>query len=294
VSWLYAGYFCGWYAFLGLGLVAWFMDDPSNLHSWQMVAFGIFAYFLVIPGLLFQLIPIFAKWSPGVDATVNDGLSRGAFVRGYAFAVGLVGSIVALVTCALGWGVASLESQAISVEQLGENGLAVTMVSMLMGVVAVIGACPWLGQLLLLRKCGLSEPGARQTWSWRIVPVALALAWAATASWLGYRLVNAATVMTARLDFAALPESDEAFQERLRSQPGVATASVSRMDSIVVVEFAICAYRSHSFRWWTGTVMFDYTTPRGEKHSLDLTQAAAAAGYKGLKDATFDRPKSRW
>jgi hypothetical protein len=37
---------------LGLGMVVWFMDDPSNLQSWQMVAFGIFAYFLVIPGLM--------------------------------------------------------------------------------------------------------------------------------------------------------------------------------------------------------------------------------------------------
>jgi hypothetical protein len=294
VSWLYAGYFCGWYAFLGLGLVAWFMDDPRNLQSWQMVAFGIFAYFLVIPGLLFQLIPIFAKWSTGVDSAVKGGLARGAFSRSYAFVVGLVGSVVALVTCALGWGVASLETEAISVERLGENGLAVTFVSMLVGVLAVIGACPWLGQLLLLRKCRLSEAGARQTWSWRIVPVAFALAWVGTAGWLGYRIVNAATVMTARLNFAALPDSDEPLQERLQSQPGVAAASVRRLNKIVVVEFALCAYRSHSFRWWTGTVMFDYTTPRGEKHSLDLTQVAAAAGYKGLKDATFDRPKSRW
>jgi hypothetical protein len=294
VSWLYAGYFCGWYMFLGLGLVAWFMDDPRKLQSWEMVAFGIFAYFLVIPSLLFQLIPIFAKWSPGVDSAVKEGFARGAFSRGYAFVVGLVGSVVALVTCALGWGVASLESEPISVEQLDENGVAVTVVSMLMGVLAVIAACPWLGQLLLLGKCRLSESGARQTWSWRIVPVALALAWAGTAGWLGYRLANAATVLTARLDFAALPDSDEPFQERLRSQPGVAAASVSRHDKIVVVEFAVCAYRSHSFGWWTGTVMFDYTTPRGEKYSLDLTQVAAEAGYKGLKGATFDRPKTRW
>jgi hypothetical protein len=50
VSWLYGGYFCGWYVLLGVGYVGW-LTNPSHRESWWMVAFGAFAYFLVIPGL---------------------------------------------------------------------------------------------------------------------------------------------------------------------------------------------------------------------------------------------------
>jgi hypothetical protein len=182
----------------------------------------------------------------------------------------------------------------VSADQLDETWLAVAFVSILMGVLAVIAACPWLGQLLLLRKCRLHEPGARRTWSWRIVAVALALGWAGTVGWLGYRLANATTAMTARLDFAALPASDEPLQERLRSQPGVAAAAVRRQENTVVVECALCAYRSHSFRWWGDTVLIEYTTPGGETRSLNLTQVAAEAGYRGLRKATFDKPKRQW
>jgi hypothetical protein len=259
-----------------------------------MVAFGAFAYFLVIPGLLFLLTPVFANLSPGVDAAVKDGFARRAVSRGYAFAVGLVGSLVAMVTCAVGYGVACMEFPDVSVDQLDETWLTVAFVAMLLGVLAVIAGCPWFGQLLLLSKCQLREPGARRTWWWRIVPVALALAWAGTAAWLGYRLANSTTVMTARLDFAALPASDEPLQEWLRSQPGVAAAGVRREENTVVVECALCAFRSHSFSRWGDTVLIEYTTPGGETHSLNLTHVAADAGYRGLRNATFGTPRRQW
>jgi hypothetical protein len=293
VNWLYGGYCCGWYVLLGVGFVAW-LTDPRNREPWGMVAFGAFAYFLVIPGLLFCFMPVVEKLSPKVDAAVQEGFARGAFSRRYAFAVGLGGSLVAIVTCAVGYGVACLEFPDVSAEQLDDTWLGVAFFSTLMGVLAVIAACPWLGQWLLLRKCRLQEPGARRTWSWRIVLIALVLAWAGTVGWLGYRLANATTVMTARLDFADLPASDEALQEWLRSQPGLAAAAVRRQENTVVVECALCAYRSHSFGSWGDTVLIEYTTPGGETHSLYLTQAAAEAGYRGLRKATFDKPKTQW
>jgi hypothetical protein len=111
---------------------------------------------------------------------------------------------------------------------------------------------------------------------------------------LGYRIANATSVMTARIDFASLPASDEPLQEWLRSQPGLAGASVSRQGNTVVVECALCPYRSHSFSCWIGTVMLDYTTSGGEKHSLNLSRVTAEAGYKGLTKASFDRPRSQW
>jgi hypothetical protein len=294
VSWLYGGYFCGWYVLLGVGFVAWLTDGSGNGGSWGMIAFGAVAYFLVIPGLLFSLTPVVAKLSSRVDVTVKEGLARGAVSRGYAFAVGLVGSLVAMVTCAVGYGVACMEFPDVPADQLDDTWLDVAFVSMLMGVLAVIAVCPWLGQLLLLRKCRPREPGARRTWSWRIVPVALAMAWAGTVGWLGYRLANSTTVMTARLDFAALPASDRPLQEWLRSQPGVASAAVRREETTVVVECALCAYRSHSFSRWGNTVLIEYTTPGGERHSLHLTRVAAEAGYRGLRNATFEKPTRQW
>jgi hypothetical protein len=259
-----------------------------------MVAFGAFAYFLLIPGLLFGLTPVVAKLSPKADAAVQEGFARGAFSRRYAFAVGLGASLVAIVTIAVGYGVACMEFPDVPTDQLDDTWLGVAFVSMLMGVLGVIAVCPWLGQRLLLRKCRLQEPGARRTWYWNVAPIALVLAWAGTVCWLGYRLANATTVMTARLDFAALPASDDPLQERLRSQPGIAAAAVRRQENMVVVECALCAYRSHSFSSWGDTVLIEYTTPGGETHSLNLTQMSAEAGYRGLRKATFDKPKRRW
>jgi hypothetical protein len=259
-----------------------------------MIAFGALAYFLVIPGLLIQLVPIFAKLSARVEPTIEEEIARGVLSRRYAFAVGLVASLVAIVTCAVGYGVAALESDAVATEQFDETALAVAFFSLLMAVLVGIAAGPWVGQLLLLRKCRLREPGTRRTWSWRFVPLVLALAWVGAVCWLGYRLVNATTVMTARLDFAALPASDELLQERLRSQPGILGAAVSRQGNTVVVECALCAYRSHSFGWWGDTVMFEYQTPGGEARSIHLTQVAAEAGYKGFSKVKFERSKRQW
>ena len=106
--------------------------------------------------------------------------------------------------------------------------------------------------------------------------------------------MNATTVMTARLDFAVLPASDEPLAEWLRSQPGVAAAAVGRQGNTVVVECALCAYRSHSSSCWGDTVLIEYTTPGGETRSIDLTQMSAQAGYSGLTKATFDTPKRQW
>jgi hypothetical protein len=293
VNWLYGGYFCGWYVLFGAGYAFW-LTDPRNSESWAMVAFGAFAYSLVIPGLSFSMTPVFAKLSDRVNPAVKEGFARGVFSRSYAFAVGLVFSLAAIVTCAVGWGVASLESDLLQPDRLGETGLDIAMISILMGVVTVIGACPWLGQLVLLRKCRLREPGTRQTRAWRIVPVALGLAWAATVGYLGFRIVNATSVMTARLDFAALPASDEPLQERLRSQPGIATAAVSREGNTVVVECGVSPAGTRSFSYWGNTVTLEYATPAGEKHTLHLTRVAAEAGYRGLTNAKFDQAKMRW
>jgi hypothetical protein len=238
-------------------------------------------------------MPVFAKAAPGVDAAVKEGFARGSVSRSYAFAVGLVSSLVAIVTCAVGYGVACMEFPDVPIDQPHETWLDVAVFAMLLGVLAVIAACPWLGQLLLVRKCRPREPGARRTWLWQIVPIALVLAWAGTVGWLGYRLANATTVMTARLDFADLPASDEPLQEWLRSQPGVA-AAVRREENTVVVEIALCAFRSHSFSQWGNTVLIEYTTPGGETRSLHLTQVAAEAGYRGLRKVTFEKPTRQW
>jgi len=290
---LYGGYLCGWYLLLGVGFVYW-LTDPGHRESWWMIAFGSFAYFLVIPCLLFQLVPVFAKLSVRAESAIEEGIARGALSRGYAFAVGLVGSLVAMVTCAVGYGVAAMESEEVSLGQLDDTGLAVAFFSLLTTALAIIAACPWLGQLLLLRKCRLREPAARRAWAWRFVPVALAIAWAGTVGWLGYRLVNATTVMTARLDFAALPASDQPLEDWLRSQPGVLADAVSRQGNTVVVECALCAYRSHSFSSWGDTVLLEYATPGGETRSIHLTQAAADAGYKGFSKVKFERSRRQW
>jgi hypothetical protein len=257
-----------------------------------MVAFGAVAYFLLIPSLLFGLMPVLEKLSAQAESAIREGFTRRAVSRGYAFAVGLVGSLVAMVTCLVGWVAASMAHDALSADNLGETGLAVVVVSMMMGTLAVIAACPWLALRHLLMKC--REPCARRTWSSRIVPVALLLAWAGTVGWLGYRLANATSVMTARLDFATLPASDEPLQEWLRSQPGVVAAAVSRQGNTVVVECAVSAHRSYSLSRMGDTVLIEYRTPGGEKRSLHLSQVAAEAGYGGLRNTEFDKPKRQW
>jgi hypothetical protein len=293
VGWLYGGYFGGWYVLLGLGFARWLATDSSHRESWGMVVFGAFAYFLLIPSLLFGLIPVLEKVFARSDATIRDGLVRRAISRGYAFAVGLAGSLVAMVTCFVVWSAASMSSDTLSVDQLGENGLAVVMVSMGMGTLVVIAACLWLGLWLLLQTCRLREPVARPTRSLLAVAIASVLAWAGLVGWLGYRLTNATVVMTARLDFAALPASDEPLQTWLRSQPGLAGV-VSRQGNTVVVECTLSVRGIQGFARTLDTVMIEYTTPAGEKRSVDLTRAAAESGYGGLTNADFDRPRRQW
>src|SRR4051794_28174264 len=270
------------------------MNEPSHRESWWMIAFGAVAYFLLIPSMLFGLMPVLEKLSARAEPAIREGITRRAVSRGYAFAVGLVCSLVAMVTCLVGWVAASMAPEALSTDNLGETGVTVVIVSMMMGTVAVIAACLWVGIRLLLMKCRLREPGARRTWSSRIAPALLALAWTGTVGWFGYRLANATSIMIARLEFAALPASDEPMEEWLRSQPGVVAAVVSRQGNTVVVECALSAHRSHSFSRWGDTVLIEYTTFGGEKRALHLTQMAAEAGYGGLRNAQFDKPKRQW
>ena len=63
VYWLYGGYFCGWYVLLGVGFVRWLTQEPSHRESWWMIAFGAVAYFLLIPSMLFGLMPVLEKLS---------------------------------------------------------------------------------------------------------------------------------------------------------------------------------------------------------------------------------------
>jgi hypothetical protein len=289
---LYGGYFCGWYLLLGLGYARWLTENPDNRASWAIVAFGAGAYFLLIPSLLLGGIPALEQLSVRSAAAIREGFARRAVGRRHAFAVGLVGSLVAMATCAVGWGAAALSDDWLSTEKLGEDGVAVVIVGMMMGTVAVIAVCPWLGQRLLLMKCRPREPGVRRSWSAVLVPVA-AMAWVVLVGWLGYRLVNATSVMTARLDYTTLPASDEQLQERLRSQPGL-TAVVGREGNTVVVECRVSAFRSHAFSRWGDTVVLEYVTPGGEKRTLELTHAAAESGYDGLRSAEFDKPRRRW
>ena len=55
--------------------------------------------------------------------------------------------------------------------------------------------------------------------------------------WLAYRQGNATAVTTYRIDFASLPESDDALREWLASRPGVLGSSVHRDGQTVVVEY---------------------------------------------------------
>src|SRR5206468_1374869 len=80
------------------GFVRWLTKDPSHRESWGMVAFGAAAYFLLIPSLLFGLMPVLEKLSARTESAIREGFTRRAVSRGYAFAVGLVGSLVAMVT----------------------------------------------------------------------------------------------------------------------------------------------------------------------------------------------------
>jgi hypothetical protein len=81
VDWLYGGYLCGWYVLLGVGFVNWLTKD-INRESWWMVAFGAVAYFLLIPSLLFGLMPVLEKLSAQAESAIQEGYTRRAVSRG--------------------------------------------------------------------------------------------------------------------------------------------------------------------------------------------------------------------
>jgi hypothetical protein len=292
MGWLLGGYFGGWYILFGVGYVYW-LSEPSHRETWGMVAFGAFGYFVCIPGLLFGLMHLLGKLTERSEASIAAGLERRAVSRGYVFAVGFGGSLVAMATCTLGYMVAALSQDTLT-ETLGEIGLAVLIMALLMGPCAIVTGCLWLGMRHLLTKCRLREPGEQPSWTERLVPIVALLVWAGTMTWLGYRLANATTVMTARLDYAVLPVNDESLQEWLRSQPGIAAASVRRQGNTVVVECAMPAHRSHSFMQIWKTVTIEYTLPGGERRTLPLSDEAAKVGYKGLGHVEFGKPRAEW
>jgi hypothetical protein len=153
VGWFLGGYFGAWYVLFGIGFVSWLTGNPERL-SVGMVLFGLFAYTLLIPGLLFSFMePVIGKLSEKSAAALQDAVERGAIGRGYAFGMGLLCSVAAMVNCAVAWWAAST-SRGFTVETLGENGLAAAMVTLMMGTLAIIAAAPWLGlQFLLMRGC---------------------------------------------------------------------------------------------------------------------------------------------
>jgi hypothetical protein len=273
------------------------MEHAEPGQPWWVLVLVAVGYFLLIPGLLLGLAgQVFENISARSEAVIRRGFEQRAISRGYAFAVGLVASLVAMITCFIEWVAASLESESLSTDKLGENGLTVAIVALMAATVAIIALCPWLGSRLLLMKCRLGEPGARRTWLSRIGPIGLALVWAGLAGWLGYRLANAAVLWQVQLQFAALPANDEPLQEWLRSQPDVLDARVSRQGNVVGIECSLSAHGSHSFSYnrLTNTVVMESKSIAGESHDLQLSQAAAGFGYGDLRDVEFGKPMKKW
>jgi hypothetical protein len=153
MGWFLGGYFCVWYVLFGVGYVGWLTTHPERLSVW-MVLFGLFAYILLIPSLLFGLMePVFDKLAAKSAAALEEAVERGVIGRGYAFAIGAVCSVAAMVNVVVAWWAAET-SGGFSVETLGENGLAVAMVTLMMGTLAIIAGVPWFGmQLLVMRYC---------------------------------------------------------------------------------------------------------------------------------------------
>jgi hypothetical protein len=273
------------------------MEHADPGQPWWVYVLAALAYFLLIPGLLLGLAgQFFENISARSEAVIRRGFEQRVISRGYAFAVGLVASLVAVITSCIVWVAASLESESLSIDKLGGNGTAVVMVSIMVATVAIIAVCPWLGSRLLLMKCRLGEPGARRTcWS-RLVPIAVALVWAVLVGWLGYRLANATVLWPVQLHFAALPASDEPLQEWLRSQPGVLDARLSRQGDAVTIELTLSAHGFHSssYNRLTNTVVMVSKSVGGQSHELRLSQAAAELGYGKLSDVEVGKPMKKW
>ncbi len=291
MNWLYAGYFGGWYILFGLGFIRWVLAEPDD-RSWWMIAFGVFAYFLLIPSLVLGMVgPIFEKIATRSQAEIDDAFKRRTLASGYVFATGFVLSLMAMITSFIAWSVASMESDFFTPEHLGENGLAVAMVSLMMGIIIVIALFPWLGVRHLLNKSRRSDSESQR--SARIQPIAVLLIWAALVGWLGYRLANATNTMTLRLDFAALPVTDQALQDWFDLQPGI-VAHISRDNQTVVVEYAVSALRGSSTSQFFDELVMEYASIGGTKHTLQVTDATAELGYGRLLNSSTGTPQKRW
>jgi MFS family permease len=290
MGWLYGGYVTGWYCVFGLGLAHWLSYEIAHDASWGQLAFGVFGYFLVIPALAFGLMKPVVNAIPAASvAAVRNGFERRALSRTFAFAVGLFGSVVAVITCTVIYLLAGVAD--ISTEALGETGVGVAIVSIMMLVLAVIAVCPWLGTRVLLARC--QAPGSVARSRVLLVLAAATVAWAGLVGWLGYRLVNATRSTAVELTVAQLPESDEPLLQWLRSQPGIRAASVSRDGGIVTVDFAVSASRTSSHGRFLNEVFIE-TESDGVKHHISLTQAASDFGYGALQNANFGKPRTHW
>lgn len=146
---LLGGYFCGWYLLLGVGYVTW-LQMPGNATSWWTIAFGALAYVLLIPSLLFGMMePVFGTLSARLQGVIEEATAAGTIKREWAFALGLLCSAVAMTTCLVGgWSVAMVPER-LSTENLGETGVAVAMMAILVTGLAIIALCPWLGMRYL-------------------------------------------------------------------------------------------------------------------------------------------------
>ncbi len=292
MNWLYAGYFGGWYILFGLGFIHWVLVEPDDRSSW-MIAFGVFAYFLLIPSLMLGMVgPVFEKLATRSQAEIDDAIKRSTLTSGYAFATGFVLSLMAMITSFIAWSVASMEADFFTPENLGENWLAFAMVSLLMGIILVIALFPWLGVRHLLDKSRRSDSDLQPTFA-RIRPIAVLLVWAALVGWLGFRLANATNTMTLRLDFAALPATDQALQDWFDSQPGI-VARITRDNQTVVVEHAVSALHGSSTSQFFDELVMEYSSLGGTKHTLRLTDATAELGYGRLLSSSTSRPQRRW
>jgi hypothetical protein len=293
MNFLYGGYFGGWYVLFGIGFIRWVLVEPDD-RSWWMIAFGAFAYFLLIPSLVLGMVgPIFEKIATRSEAEMQTAFDRRTLTRGYAFGTGFVLSLMAMVTSFIAWAAASMEPDFFSLENLGENGLAVVMVSLMMGIIIVIALFPWLGVRHLLSKSRRQERGAQSTWFSRVAPIAAVLICAALIGWLGYRIATSTNTMTMRLDFAGLPANDQALQDWFDSQPGI-DATVSRDGQTVVIEYAVSALWTSGSSQFFDELVLDYSTLGGTKHSLRLTDATANFGYGRLLNSSTSMPQKRW
>ena len=84
--------------------------------------------------------------------------------------------------------------------------------------------------------------------------------------WLGYTIYSAATAtdtFTYRMDFTALPASDDALHDWLASQPGITSVSVRREGLTVVAEYT--------------------SSGDGGQPQLDPFRQMEQFGYSGLK-----------